>query len=145
MNDQDDPNLVTSGKSQRVVIDGYSFLINIYRLETDTTWSLEVVDHQNDSQVWDNQFETDSEARDAALAALNSEGQSPSCAVTTWCSSCDPKPKWPQNTAYLGAQVTHHMLQTVITASLMPWIFFFSLEQCVTSIFDRTASPSTTK
>ncbi len=44
------------------------------RLETHTTWSLEVVDHQNDSHVWDNQFETDSEARDAALAALNSEG-----------------------------------------------------------------------
>ena len=74
MNDQDDPNLVTSGKSQRVVIDGYAFLINIHRLETDTTWSLKVVDHQNDSQVWDNQFETDSDARDAALAALNSEG-----------------------------------------------------------------------
>ncbi|WP_297105295.1 hypothetical protein, partial [uncultured Devosia sp.] len=72
--DQDDPNLVTSGKSQRVVIDGYAFLINIHRLETDTTWSLEVVDHQNDSHVWDNQFETDSEARDAALAALNNEG-----------------------------------------------------------------------
>ena len=74
MNDQDDPNFVTSGKSQRVVVDGYAFLINIHRLETDTTWSLEVVDHQNDSHLWDNQFETDSEARDAALSALKSEG-----------------------------------------------------------------------
>lgn len=74
MDDQDDPNLVTSDKSQRVVVDGYAFLINIHRLETDTTWSLEVVDHQNDSHAWDNQFETDSEARDAALTALNSEG-----------------------------------------------------------------------
>lgn len=74
MNDQDDPNLVTSGKSKRVVVDGYAFLINIHRLETDTTWSLEVLDYQNDSHVWDNQFETDTEARDAALAALNSEG-----------------------------------------------------------------------
>ncbi|ODT72402.1 MAG: hypothetical protein ABS75_04675 [Pelagibacterium sp. SCN 63-23] len=74
MNDQDDPNLVTSGKSQRVVVDGYAFLSNIHRLETDTTWSLEVVDRQNDSHVWDNQFETDSEARDAALTARNSEG-----------------------------------------------------------------------
>lgn len=74
MNDDDEPNLVTSGKSHRVVIDGYAFLININRLETDTTWSLEVVDHQNDSHVWDDQFGTDSEARDAALAALKSEG-----------------------------------------------------------------------
>nr|WP_245958509.1 hypothetical protein [Pelagibacterium sediminicola] len=36
--------------------------------------SLEVVDHHNDSHVWDNQFQTDSEALDAALNALNSEG-----------------------------------------------------------------------
>uniref|UniRef100_UPI0013008DD6 hypothetical protein n=1 Tax=Pelagibacterium sediminicola TaxID=2248761 RepID=UPI0013008DD6 len=42
MNDQDHPNLVTSGKSQRVVVDGYAFLINIHRLETDDTWTLEV-------------------------------------------------------------------------------------------------------
>lgn len=51
MNDQDDPNLVTSGKSQRVVVDGYAFLINIHRLETDETWTLEIVDHHNDSHV----------------------------------------------------------------------------------------------
>ena len=56
------------------MVDGYAFMINIHRLETDETWSLEVVDYQNDSHVWDNQFQTDSEARDAALAALKSEG-----------------------------------------------------------------------
>lgn len=27
MNDQDDPNLVTSGKSQRVVVDGYACVL----------------------------------------------------------------------------------------------------------------------
>lgn len=74
MNDQDHPNLVTSGKSQRVVVEGYAFLINIHRLETDDTWTLEVVDHHNDSHVWDNQFQTDSQALDAALNTLNSEG-----------------------------------------------------------------------
>ena len=74
MNDQDEPNLVTSGKSQRVVVDGYAFFINIHRLETDETWTLEVVDYQDASHVWDDQFRSDSEARDAALAALKSEG-----------------------------------------------------------------------
>ena len=74
MNDQDEPNLVTSGKSQRVVVDGYAFFINIHRLETDETWNLEVVDYQDASHVWDDQFRSDSEARDAALAALKSEG-----------------------------------------------------------------------
>jgi hypothetical protein len=74
MTEQDEPNLVTSGKSQRVVIDGYTFFINIHRLETDATWTLEVVDHQDNSHVWDDQFRSDSKARDAALAALKSEG-----------------------------------------------------------------------
>src|SRR5690606_2652525 len=37
MTDQDDPNLVTSGKSQRVVVDGYAVLLNVHRLDTDET------------------------------------------------------------------------------------------------------------
>ena len=48
--------------------------LNIHRLETDETWNLEVVDYQDASHVWDDQFRSDSEARDAALAALKSEG-----------------------------------------------------------------------
>lgn len=32
----DEPNLVTSSKSQRVVGGGYAFTIEIYRLETET-------------------------------------------------------------------------------------------------------------
>ena len=60
MNDEDEPNLVTSGKSQRVVVDGYPFSINIHRLETDETWTLEVVDHLETSHVWDDQFRSDS-------------------------------------------------------------------------------------
>ena len=32
---EDEPNLVTSGKSQHVIIDGFPFSIEIYRLEQD--------------------------------------------------------------------------------------------------------------
>ena len=74
MTDNKDPNLVTSGKSQRVLVDGYPFSIQIYRLEEDKTWTLEVVDHEGTSHVWDQQFRSDRDARNAAIEALESEG-----------------------------------------------------------------------
>lgn len=69
---EDEPNIVTSGKSQRFVIDGYRFSVEIYRLETDTTWILEVVDHEGTSHVWDEQFTSDTDARNAALTEIES-------------------------------------------------------------------------
>ncbi|SUZ33692.1 hypothetical protein ROE7235_03465 [Roseibaca ekhonensis] len=75
MNDTDDePNIVRSGKSKRIVVDALPFLIEIFRLEGDKTWTLEVVDKDNTSHVWDDQFISDTEARDTAVAAINSEG-----------------------------------------------------------------------
>ncbi|MFC2970187.1 hypothetical protein [Acidimangrovimonas pyrenivorans] len=71
---EDEPNLVTSSKSQRVVVDGYPFSIEIYRLEADKTWTLEVVDHEGASHVWDDQFGSDRDARDTAIQTLESEG-----------------------------------------------------------------------
>ena len=70
----DEPNLVTSGKSQHVVVDGFPFSIDIYRLEDEKTWTLEVVDHDNTSHVWDEQFKSDKDARNAALQEIESEG-----------------------------------------------------------------------
>ena len=74
MIDNDEPNIVTSGKSQKITIDGLPFSIEIYRLEGDTTWTLEVVDRENASHVWDEGFAFDAEARDTAIAAIKSEG-----------------------------------------------------------------------
>ena len=65
---------MTSGKSQKIIIDGLPFSIEIYRLENDTAWTLEVVDKENTSHVWDDQFSSDIEARDTAIAAIKSEG-----------------------------------------------------------------------
>jgi hypothetical protein len=67
-------NLVTSGKSTRVVIDGSPFSIDIFRMENDTTWTLEVIDQQNTSHVWDEQFQSDAEARDVAVKTIEAEG-----------------------------------------------------------------------
>ncbi|MCZ7888701.1 MULTISPECIES: hypothetical protein [Agrobacterium] len=74
MIEDDEPNLVTSGKSKRIVVDGYPFSIDIFRLETDTTWTLEVVDYNNTSHVWDEQFRSDTEAQDVAVQAIETEG-----------------------------------------------------------------------
>lgn len=71
---EDEPNLITSGKSQHVLIDGLKFSIEIFRLEQDKTWTLEVVDHEGTSHVWDEQFSSDKDARNTALQAIEAEG-----------------------------------------------------------------------
>lgn len=53
---EEDPVLVDSGLSQDIEVDGYLFEIMIYRLEEDTAWTLEVVDENNASHVWDDTF-----------------------------------------------------------------------------------------
>lgn len=71
---EDEPDLITSGKSRHVIIDGLPFSIEIYRLEQDKTWTLEVVDHEGTSHVWDDQFATEKEARNTAIQAIEAEG-----------------------------------------------------------------------
>jgi hypothetical protein len=70
----DGPDMVMSGQSQDVVVDGYWFSIQIYRLETDKTWTLEVVDQDGTSHVWEEEFKTDREARNIALQTIENDG-----------------------------------------------------------------------
>jgi len=74
MSEDDEPNLVQSAKSQQITVDGVSFSINIYRLESDRTWTLEVEDHEGTSHVWDDRFHSDEGARNAAIDAIEREG-----------------------------------------------------------------------
>ena len=55
----DEPNLVTSNKSQRVVVDGYPFSIEINRPEIDKASTLVNVDLEGTSYAWDDQFRSD--------------------------------------------------------------------------------------
>ena len=71
---EEELNLITSSKSQHVTVDGYPFSIEIYRLEDQSEWSLEVVDFENTSHVWDDLFKSDKDARNAAITELESEG-----------------------------------------------------------------------
>lgn len=66
----DDPNLIRSSKSQRILVDGLPFAIEIFRLDHHADWTLEVVDPDGTSHVWDDTFKTDKSARDEAIRAL---------------------------------------------------------------------------
>lgn len=68
------PNLVTSGKSQRVLIDGYCFSVEIYRLEAQRHWTLEVVGQDSTSHVWEEEFASDKDARNTALREIEDKG-----------------------------------------------------------------------
>lgn len=69
-----DPNIVTSGLSRTVTVDGVTVVVNIYRLEHDRQWALEVVNEVGTSTVWDAPFDTDEEANDAFQLTVAEEG-----------------------------------------------------------------------
>lgn len=71
---EDTPNIVVSGKSQALVVDGHRFEVEIYRLEKQAFWTLEVIDERGTSHVWDDEFGTDVEALTVAITALDEEG-----------------------------------------------------------------------
>ena len=54
-----EPNIVYSGLSRRVHVGGLDLRIEIYRLEDEPPWVLEVIDQQDTSTVWDEQFKSD--------------------------------------------------------------------------------------
>lgn len=68
-----EPNLINSGLSRRVNVEGKEFRIEIYRLEH-TGWTLEVVDEEGTSTVWEGEFDTDEAALEEVLTAIDKEG-----------------------------------------------------------------------
>jgi len=70
----DEPKLELSPLSQEVSSGGRTVNVEIYRLEGDTSWALEVVDEHNNSTVWDDTFETESAALTEAKKTILSEG-----------------------------------------------------------------------
>ncbi len=70
----DEPNLETSPLSQEISSGGKTISIEIYRLEGEPGWALEVVDEFNNSTVWDDTFETDAAALTEAKKTILAEG-----------------------------------------------------------------------
>ena len=70
------PNIVTSGLSRTIAVNGHNLTIEIYRLEHDASWTLEVIDEEGTSSVWDDTFDSDQAAIEEALKTIKEEGLS---------------------------------------------------------------------
>ncbi len=71
-----DPNLVTSGLSERITVERHVIRIEIYKLEHEKSWTLEIVDDEGTSIVWDDLFASDQAAIDEAINIIEKEGLS---------------------------------------------------------------------
>ena len=69
-----EPKLEVSPLSQEISSCGKNVSVEIYRLEGEASWVLEVVDEYNNSTVWDDTFETDSAALTEAKKTISEEG-----------------------------------------------------------------------
>ena len=70
--DDGEPDFIESPLSQHVTRNGVTVRVDIYG-DSDNRWILEIVDAENTSHVWDEHFETDQQALDEALRALEEE------------------------------------------------------------------------
>jgi uncharacterized protein len=68
-----DPKIITSPLSGPFTEDDVTVDVQIYRLE-DSQWTLEVVDGEGTSTVWDDQFETAAAAKAEFLRSVAEEG-----------------------------------------------------------------------
>ena len=73
---EQDPDIVTSGLSRRVIEDGITVQLHIYRLATETEWALEVVNAAGTSTVWQDLFLTAEAANEEFLRTVDVEGMS---------------------------------------------------------------------
>lgn len=69
-----DPNFVTSSLSGSQSKDGISVEVNIFRLENENQWTLEVVNEKGTSIVWEDQFADDDTAFRAFGQVVADEG-----------------------------------------------------------------------
>jgi len=69
-----DPEIVMSPLCQEISKDGTRVQVDIFRCENEAGWILEVIDEENASTVWDQPFDTDQEALDAAIKVIEEDG-----------------------------------------------------------------------
>jgi hypothetical protein len=69
-----DPKIIRSPLCQKFTGDGITVDVEIYRIDTADGWSLELVDGDGTSTVWDEQFATDQGAYDEFLESVEQIG-----------------------------------------------------------------------
>ena len=70
----EEPEIEISPLSQKISSGGRTVSVEIYRLEGEKSWALEVVDEYNNSTVWDDTFDSDSAALTEAKKTILAEG-----------------------------------------------------------------------
>ena len=71
----EDPEIEVSPLSGSVAREGMTVYVEIYRLvEGDESWTLEVIDHEGGSTVWEDRFATDKEAYAEFYRVLEADG-----------------------------------------------------------------------
>ena len=73
MPDYTEDDLIESLLDQKYTKDGKSVEIEIYRMPN-TAWNVQVVDTFGNSTVWDDEFESDTEALQFVLAEIERDG-----------------------------------------------------------------------
>ena len=71
---KDEPKLIISNMSQEFSSGSRTLNVEIYRLENESEWTLEIEDEFNNSTVWDQTFETESAALVEAKKSILAEG-----------------------------------------------------------------------
>ncbi len=66
--------LIESPLSQRIIRDGISVEVFIYRGKGEKGWTLEVVDEDNGSTVWDGMFATEQDALAEVMKTIDVDG-----------------------------------------------------------------------
>ena len=69
-----EPNLVVSKLSQKVSSGGKTVSVEIYRLEDESSWTMEVYDEYDNSTLWNRTFQTDLEALTEAKKSILAQG-----------------------------------------------------------------------
>jgi hypothetical protein len=71
---EQDPEIIYSPLCTKFSKDGRVVEVNIFRIDAESTWHLEVVNEQNTSTVWDDPFETEDAAWAEFLSTVEDEG-----------------------------------------------------------------------
>ena len=69
-----DPEIIMSPLCREITGDGTKIQVDIYRGEDESGWILEVIDERNASTVWDDPFDTDREALEEVMEAIERDG-----------------------------------------------------------------------
>jgi hypothetical protein len=71
---EDQYKIVTSPLSRKFSREGITVEILIYRGADETEWTLEVVDHEGASTVWEDSFATEADALNEVFQAIAADG-----------------------------------------------------------------------